>query len=171
MYYSAGTYEAFAHPAKPQGVDSKSAYIIGTGLAGRQQLFGHNNIRMMAIRPDMSHLFEINNALARGEIVSIPGDRVYGSPRTLTVRLLGAPAQLPMGPFQVPVMRGLDVIAVNVMKTSATGYTAYVEPIDYDRQASRKVQVQQLADAYANALDRVLHRYPTQWYNYYDFWK
>lgn len=140
-------------------------------MAGRQQLFGHNNIRMMAIRPDMSHLFEMNNALARGEIVSIPGDRVYGSPRTLTVSLLGAPAQLPMGPFQVPVMRGLDVIAVNVMKTSATGYTAYVEPLDYDRQASRKVQVQQLADAYAKALDRVLHRYPTQWYNYYDFWK
>ena len=34
MYYSAGTYESFAHPEKPQGVDKKSAYIIGTGLAG-----------------------------------------------------------------------------------------------------------------------------------------
>ena len=34
MYYSAGTYESFAHPEKPEGVDKKSAYIIGTGLAG-----------------------------------------------------------------------------------------------------------------------------------------
>ena len=34
MYYSAGNYEAFAHPEKPAGVDAKSAYIIGTGLAG-----------------------------------------------------------------------------------------------------------------------------------------
>ena len=25
MYYSAGTYESFAHPEKPQGVDKKSA--------------------------------------------------------------------------------------------------------------------------------------------------
>ena len=33
MYYGAGTYEAFAHPEKPEGVDRKSAYIIGTGLA------------------------------------------------------------------------------------------------------------------------------------------
>ncbi|MCI5616433.1 MAG: oleate hydratase [Clostridia bacterium] len=39
MYYSAGTYEAFAHPEKPQGVDSKSAYIIGTGLAGLAAAF------------------------------------------------------------------------------------------------------------------------------------
>ena len=34
MYYSAGTYEAFARPEKPEGADRKSAYIIGTGLAG-----------------------------------------------------------------------------------------------------------------------------------------
>ena len=33
MYYSSGNYEAFAHPEKPEGVDHKSAYIIGTGLA------------------------------------------------------------------------------------------------------------------------------------------
>ena len=33
MYYSSGNYEAFARPKKPDGVDSKSAYIIGSGLA------------------------------------------------------------------------------------------------------------------------------------------
>ncbi len=34
MYYSNGNYEAFARPVKPQGVDNKSAYIVGSGLAG-----------------------------------------------------------------------------------------------------------------------------------------
>ena len=33
MYYSSGNYEAFARPKKPEGIDHKSAYIIGTGLA------------------------------------------------------------------------------------------------------------------------------------------
>ena len=33
MYYSNGNYEAFARPKKPEGIDSKNAYIIGTGLA------------------------------------------------------------------------------------------------------------------------------------------
>ncbi|WP_414732744.1 oleate hydratase [Acetobacterium carbinolicum] len=32
MYYSSGNYEAFAHPLKPDGVDQKSAYIVGSGL-------------------------------------------------------------------------------------------------------------------------------------------
>ena len=33
MYYSSGNYEAFARPEKPEGVDHKSAYLIGSGLA------------------------------------------------------------------------------------------------------------------------------------------
>ena len=39
MYYGAGTYEAFARPEKPEGVEKKSAYIIGTGLAGLSAAF------------------------------------------------------------------------------------------------------------------------------------
>ena len=33
IYYTNGNYEAFAHPKKPEGVDEKSAYIVGSGLA------------------------------------------------------------------------------------------------------------------------------------------
>ncbi len=32
MYYGSGNYEAFARPLKPEGVDTKSAYIVGSGL-------------------------------------------------------------------------------------------------------------------------------------------
>ncbi|MDR2998667.1 MAG: oleate hydratase [Microbacterium sp.] len=33
MYYSTGNYEAFARPRKPEGVDRKSAWFVGAGLA------------------------------------------------------------------------------------------------------------------------------------------
>jgi len=33
MYYSSGNYEAFARPEKPEDIEHKSAYLIGTGLA------------------------------------------------------------------------------------------------------------------------------------------
>lgn len=33
MYYSKGNYESLARPEKPKGVESKSAYLIGSGLA------------------------------------------------------------------------------------------------------------------------------------------
>ncbi|KAH6887444.1 oleate hydratase [Thelonectria olida] len=34
MYYSSGNYEAFARPLKPEGIESKTAWIVGSGLAG-----------------------------------------------------------------------------------------------------------------------------------------
>ncbi len=33
MYYSSGNYEAFARPRKPEGVDDKTAWFVGAGLA------------------------------------------------------------------------------------------------------------------------------------------
>ena len=39
MYYSAGTYESFAHPEKPKDVDKKSAYIIVTVISGLTAAF------------------------------------------------------------------------------------------------------------------------------------
>lgn len=33
IYYTNGNYEAFARPRKPEGVDDKNAYIVGSGLA------------------------------------------------------------------------------------------------------------------------------------------
>lgn len=49
-----------------------------TVMANRTLQFGRTNIRMIPIRPDMSHLFAINRALRDGEIVSMPADRCHG---------------------------------------------------------------------------------------------
>lgn len=56
MYYSAGTYEAFARPEKPEGVDKKSAYIIGTGLAGLAAAF--YLVRDGQMKGDRIHVLE-----------------------------------------------------------------------------------------------------------------
>lgn len=34
MYYGSGNYESFARPRKPEGIEEKSAWIVGGGLAG-----------------------------------------------------------------------------------------------------------------------------------------
>lgn len=141
-----------------------------TVMAERSKLFANGHIRMIAVRGDMSHLFEINNALAGGEIVSMPADRVFGSSKTIGVNFLGKEAKFPLGPFQTATMRGLHVVAINVMKTSTKGYTAYVTPLNYDRTAPRKEQIRQLAESYVAELERMVRRYPTQWYNYFEFW-
>lgn len=141
-----------------------------TVMAERARLFSGGHIRMIPVTDDMSHLFQINNALSAGEIVSMPADRVFGSPKTFTIRFLGREAQFPMGPFLTAAMRGLDVVAVNVMKTSCKGYTAYVKPLEYDKTAPIRQQARQLAESYVAELERRVRQYPAQWYNFFEFW-
>lgn len=141
-----------------------------TVMENRMRMFAQTNIRMIPIREDMSHLFEIDRALGDGEIISIPGDRIWGSQKVLRAEFLGKETRFPMGPYTVASIRGLDVLAVNVMKVSWTGYKVYVTPLKYDREAPRKRQVDQLLHAYLTELERLLVLYPTQWYNYFDFW-
>lgn len=142
-----------------------------TVMAGRSRLFADTNIRMIPIAPDGSHLFTLAEALANHEIVSMPADRSTGSTRTIALPFLGAEAHFPLGPFSVATMHAQDVLAVNVMKTSWTDYTIFVQPLAYDRAAPRKEQERQLAQSYAACLERMLKRYPAQWFNYFDFWK
>lgn len=139
-------------------------------MVNRNKVFGTTNINMIPIRGDMGHLFEINNALADGNIVSMPADRNLGSPKSIEVNFMGSPARLPYGPFSVAVARGLDVIAVNVMKTRTLQYTIYVKRLPYDKTVPKTEQIRQLATAYKTELERMITMYPEQWYNYFLFW-
>lgn len=139
-------------------------------MENRNRMFENSNITMIGIKSDMSHMFAINNALYNGEIVSMPADRLFGSAKFVSQTFLHAKAKFPYGPFAVATSRLADVIAVNVMKVSTRRYHIYVTPLNYDKEASRKDQIEQLSRAYVQELERLLKKYPEQWYNYYDFW-
>jgi predicted LPLAT superfamily acyltransferase len=57
------------------------------------------------------------------------------------------------------------------MKTGAKKYQIYVTPLHYDKQQTRKEQIRQLSQAYVTELEKRVLQYPTQWYNFFDFWK
>ncbi len=64
-------------------------------MTNRNRLFKGNNIRMISMQPDMSHLFEINKVLADGEILSMPADRIFGSQKNFRIPFLGSDAKFP----------------------------------------------------------------------------
>lgn len=169
-----GNYELAGYSLKS---DRKKLYALvffgekESVMHNRHKMFDGNNICMIPVSGDMSHLFELDRALSDGQIVSMPADRFSGSEKSVALSLLGSEARFPMGPFSVATMRGLDVLAVNVMKTATKCYTIYVKPLSYDKEAPRKQQIRQLSTAYVEELEHVVRKYPEQWYNYYEFWK
>lgn len=139
-------------------------------MENRNNMFTKTNIRMITLRQDMSHLFEIDQALCNGDIVSFPTDRFMGQAKCVECTFLGKTAKFPQGPFSVATMRGLDVLAVNVMKTGLVKYRIYVTPLQYDKEAPRREQIRQLSRAYVAELEKRVLEHPEQWYNFFDFW-
>lgn len=140
-----------------------------TVMQNRSHILTQNNIRMIPIQGDMSHLFAMSNALAEGESVSIPADRIFGSPRHVECSLFGETARLPLGPFAIAAQRDVPVIAINVMKESAKKYHIYIKQLVAEGNTLRE-RSRNLALQYAKNLEETIKDYPTQWFNYYEFW-
>ena len=142
-----------------------------TVMQNRALLFGETNVQMVPVSEDLSHIFALNNALADGEIASLPGDRVFGSQKTVECRFFGAPAPFPAGPFTLAVQRNVPILCVFVMKEGRRAYKVLLEMLPEPEGMTKAERIQALADAYARTLEAVVRQYPDQWYNFYDFWK
>lgn len=169
-----GNYEIAGYSLKAEHKKINALVFYGekeSVMRNRMKLFSNTNISMIAIRPDMGHLFEIDEALTKGEILSMPADRIFGSQKKISANFLGAQADFPYGPFSIATMRCLEVIAVNVIKVSYRKFKVFITPLKYDKTSSRKVQISQISQAYVAELERILKMYPEQWYNYFEFWR
>ena len=144
-----------------------------TLMAFRERVLSEHNVRLIKAGNDMGHIFAMSAALDRGEIVSMAGDRLLGSAKTLTCEFFGTPAAFPMGPFALAVQKNVPLLALFSMKERG-GYRTFVRqlarPAGFEALKTRE-QMQVMAQLFANELEAVLRRYPDQWFNYYDFWK
>lgn len=168
-----GNYELAGYHLKAK---NKSIYALIYGgetetvMKNRRKMFEGHNINMIPVTSDMSHLFEINNALRDGNIVSMPGDRIFGSTKYLELMFLGETAKFPLGPFAIAAQRDVPILSVFVMKESTNYYTIYVKRID-STATNRKERIDFMAKQFVSNLEEVISKYPKQWFNYYNFWE
>jgi len=171
-----GNYELAGYELKAQEKQLYALVFAGEAAAvmsNRNRLLAANNIHMTPVTDDMSHLFILSNALADGNIVSIPADRIFGSPRTITCNFMGAEAAFPLGPFVLATQRDdVPVLSVQVMKEGIKRYRIIIRQLPVNRQAGRTAQrAKDLAQTFATHLEGIVKQYPTQWFNYYEFWQ
>ena len=125
-----------------------------------------SNINLILIKEDFSHIFEINTALSNNELVCFTGDRYFEGTRFLTEELLGKEAKFPAGPFLLASRLKVPVAFVFVMKETNKHYHLYTRIA-----AVKNRDDQGLLKEYTQIMERVLDKYPLQWFNYFDFWE
>ncbi|MBS7255118.1 LpxL/LpxP family acyltransferase [Flavobacterium branchiicola] len=123
------------------------------------------NVKFIIIRDDLSHIFEINAALANNELVCFTGDRYFEGTKSLSAEILGKEANFPAGPFLIASRLKVPVVFVYVMKESNLHYHLYA------REAIVKHRDEKaLLQEYVKSVETIVKKYPLQWFNYFDFW-
>lgn len=160
------------------GLTSHAKRINGLLFAGesqimkdfRRSILASHNVGLIEVDGTMSHIFAMNAALDRGEIVSMTGDRLLGSPKALKCSFLGAEARFPMGPFALAVQKEVPMLAMFAMRENARNYRVFVRSIESDSSLPLRARMTAMAQDFAAKLEEIVRQYPTQWFNYYDFW-
>lgn len=124
-----------------------------------------SSIKFIIVKDDLSHIFEINNALSNNELICFTGDRYFEGTKHMTEKLLGAEANFPAGPFLIASRLKVPVVFVYVMKEPKLHYHLYARRADVKQRDEKG-----LLKAYTENVESMLRKYPLQWFNYFMFW-
>jgi predicted LPLAT superfamily acyltransferase len=140
-----------------------------------ESIMEERNINIIPLKDDLSHLIAIRQALDRGELIAIHGDRFLDGMKTLKAKFLGKNALFPEGPFYLALRMNAPVSFAFAMKEGSVHYHFYATPPKtYDLPVGKRISEEQLMPVlndYIQALETILKKYPEQWFNYYEFWE
>ncbi|KAA5534173.1 LpxL/LpxP family acyltransferase [Paenimyroides baculatum] len=125
------------------------------------------NVQFIYVKEDMSHIFEINDALSKNHLICFTGDRYFEYSKTMQAELLGKEAHFPAGTFMLASRLKTPVAYVYVMKEPNLHYHLYTRrALEFKHRDAQSV-----LNSYTDSVSQMLKKYPYQWFNYFDFWK
>ncbi|MDR2138768.1 MAG: lysophospholipid acyltransferase family protein [Tannerella sp.] len=136
----------------------------------RTMVLENNNVRLIPVAEDLSHVFLISDALANGEIVSMPCDRRFGSAKSVACDFLNGKACFPIGAFALAVQFRAPVLAFFALKISTLRYRIHMVSIPLPDGRGKREQIDGMTRCFVRELERIVKRYPEQWFNFYPFW-
>ena len=139
------------------------------------EMYKDKNVSFILIgKNNYSHLFQISEALKKREMVAIHGDRFLPGANTIAKEFFGEKASFPAGPFLIPLKYNVPVSFVSAMKETSRHYHFYATPpkkfMTPKNPADRNKLVNFMLEEYISNLEKILLKYPDQWFNFYNFW-
>ncbi len=122
------------------------------------------NVGVIAMKKDFSHIFKINAALNKKEVICIHGDRFLEGSRTKKKQFMSHHARFPLGPFSIVSKLKTPYSFAYAVRGKGRVYHLSATPISIEERP------EVLLDKYVRHLEKKLEDNPTQWFNYYDFW-
>lgn len=151
-------------------ISTKLNVVMFDGEAERlknilKKTVGTPNFNIISIKNDLSHVFAIKNAMARGEMVCIHGDRFMEGSKVIQTEMFDQGVNLPAGPFQIPATLKVPYTIVFAIKTGRKTYHFSATKPKIETNSKN------IADHFVSELEKKVVKHPEQWFNYHQFFK
>lgn len=131
---------------------------------------GHDYKVIPVNNDNLTHVFQITEALNNHEYVCFQGDRYVNAEKLLTANFMGRDAQFPAGPFLLASRLKVPVVFYFAMREKNRTYHYRFTMASPVARTKDKKPEQALLEQYVENFGKVLNEYPEQWFNYYRFW-
>ncbi len=110
-------------------------------------------------------------ALRRGELVALQGDRPTASGRRATVEIFGRQLELPLGPVALARAAGVPLLPVFVWRRGrGRSQVVFRPPVTVARTRDRESDLAAALQAVTNHVEWAIRQEPAQWFCFRDLW-
>lgn len=112
----------------------------------------------------LESLLRIKQAVDQGEAVCFQGDRYVGEEHASAADFMGRKALFPKGPFTLASKFRTPVVFYFAMREGRS-YRFIFKNVEAGKSADELLAI------YLTELERVVRRYPEQWFNFFELWR
>lgn len=119
-------------------------------------------------------MLQVRERLDEGSVVGMLADRTPGGEVLCSVQILGADANLPIGPFRMAALLQRPVMFMTGLYLGGNRYSVHFDTLaDFSAVArdQRDGAVEAAVTRYAALLDQYCRKAPYNWFNFFDFWQ
>ena len=132
------------------------------------------SVRMMAVNKlDVAAMLELKNIVESGEHIGIMGDRTpLGGDKAARVKFLGKEAGFNYGPYLIAGILGVKISSLWCQKIDGK-FRIELVPLASAVKLGRDkaAAARQYLQIYVRELENRCKQTPTQWFNFFDFWR
>lgn len=132
---------------------------------------GERNANIIVIKNDLSHIYQIQEAFDKNELVCMHADRFVEGVKTTEVKFLKEKAKFPIGPFILADKFKVPVSFVFALKESKLHYHFFATPVKVYSGEEKNAAQQKMLGEFVAEMEAKVKLFPDQWYNYYEFWR
>jgi lauroyl/myristoyl acyltransferase len=115
---------------------------------------------------------DLLDALRRGEVVALQGDRPRAGGRVAAAALFGRPFPMPEGPAALARAAGAPLVPVFVFREGRRRYRCiFRDPIQLPGEGDRRASVDAALARFAGELEWAIRRAPHQWFCFRKVWE